>query len=150
MRFSFHTSENLPTYKFFVFPFFLSISETIRTSSFSPFKQSLNWYMQKAFKMNAPFVINMNTNLRYCICKYNADTRNSLCAALWYLEQLQDILTPRSLKSHVVTPFGTSFLGGASLGWFDLWGTNRSMRARNQLHNCTSTIIMPSKHKEIM
>lgn len=41
---------------------------------------------------------------------------NSFCAALWYLEQLQDTRAPRSLKSHVVTPFGTSFLGVASVG----------------------------------
>lgn len=40
---------------------------------------------------------------------------NSLAAALWYLEQVQGALTPRSLKSHVVTPFGTSFLGVTSV-----------------------------------
>lgn len=54
---------------------------------------------------------------------------NSLGAALWYLEQLQDALAPRSLKSHMVTPFGTSFLGVTSVGGFGLRGTHRSVRA---------------------
>lgn len=73
---------------------------------------------------------------------------NSLGASLWYLEQLQDALAPRSLKSHVVTPFGTSFLGVTSVGWFVLQGTNRSMRALAQLHHCTSVIITPNKRKK--
>ena len=60
---------------------------------------------------------------------------NSLAAALFYLEQLQGALAPRSLKSHVVTPFGTSFLGVESDGGFGLRGTNRSMRAAAPLES---------------
>lgn len=78
----------------------------------------------------------MNTKLGCCTYKCNAVTEQ---LALWYLEQLQDALTPRSLKSHVVTPFGTSFLGVTSVGGFGLQGTNRSMRAPAQLHHCTHT-----------
>lgn len=37
-----------------------------------------------------------------------------------YLEHVQETLSPSSLKSHVVNPFGTSFLAAASVGLFDL------------------------------
>lgn len=43
-----------------------------------------------------------------------------------YLEQLHDARTPRSLKSHVATPFGTSFFGVPSLELLDLLETKRS------------------------
>lgn len=74
---------------------------------------------------------------------------NSLGAALWYLEQLHDALAPRSLKSHVVTSFGTSFLGVTSVGGFDLQGTNRSMSAPAQLHHCSSIINTLSRGNKL-
>lgn len=39
-----------------------------------------------------------------------------------YLEHVQETLSPSSLKSHVVNPFGTSFLAAASVALFDLQG----------------------------
>lgn len=63
--------------------------------------------------INLSPVISADTELRYMAL---SAMWNSLQAARWYLEQLQDTLAPRSLKSHVVAPFGTSFLGVASVG----------------------------------
>lgn len=51
---------------------------------------------------------------------------SGLQGAQQYLEQLQDALAPRSLKSHVATPFGTSFFGVPSLALFDLLETKYS------------------------
>lgn len=62
------------------------------------------------------FTDEMSLNKVLIDAEHRALILNSFRAALRYLEQLQDILTPSSLKSHVVPPFGTSFLGASSVG----------------------------------